>query len=216
MTRSHFPSIRCLLRLAAVSVSACALLLAASPSAQAAQPAAGDSGGLTVTRVIDRPNEKIPVPAEARSMTSTSEAVTAVGELPLPAGVTIKTGETVQVNYADGVGVYAALSDDCTVSATASTPKKTSLSYAYGTGQASVSDGCDGAVYGEARLYAEYFWLQDYRGSSVYPGTRVTWPVTKKCKGTASTRWNTTVAINGSGTIATSKKVTLACGYSQF
>ena len=112
------------LRLAAGLVAAAALVMPSAGLAHATRPSDLASDTTTINRVIDRTGEKMPWPAAARSGAELGR-LSMRAEVSRPAGLTVAIGQSVQVNYADGVVVHQALSDSCDVTASAGYPTKT-------------------------------------------------------------------------------------------
>lgn len=195
-------------------VAASILMFGSSP-AVAADGSTQAEDGPQVDRVIDNSSEKLPVmgihPNSVDSRSTAQESFTVAGEIPLPTGVKLTVGETVQVNYSDGVAVHHALSAACTTSATAYNPYM-------GQGQVrashsiSRSSGCSGGylLVGELESYAPPFWHKRNSGSNtVQPGTTAFVITSKLCVNTSSKLWKArTLNVT---LLAVSPEVSLPC-----
>lgn len=195
----------------------------------AAAPAQADTTAATGTRVIDQTSTAMPVDHAAMSAlkarldvspSSTSPRVASAApnsiksseEVPLPAGVSLEPGQTVQVNYADGTAIHTAISAACTSSSTAEKPYKES-GYAWSYHSHHLSAGCSGStsVNGLLETPGLLGWnAQDFETVTVTPNSTLYWATDKKCKGTSSTRWHGLNSI-GSSVTAQSAEVKLAC-----
>lgn len=108
------------------------LILLGSATPAGAEMSTGDSETLdAVDRVIDLSDQSMPrlVTLERTELAGTGivGVQTVDGTIPLPTGVEIADGETIQVNCSDGLTVYESTAG-CTVTASSGTPfKKTGV-----------------------------------------------------------------------------------------
>lgn len=199
---------------ALVLAAGMSLLLGASPAA--ADTSGGGDEGSAVDRVIDRTDDTMPVLNQsARSFSANTEEVP--GVIPLPDGVTLSVGETVQVNYSDGVAVHEAITLACTTTGTVGNPYKSgnSVTAKHTYGMNSSCGGGNQQIEGKLDSFASPFW---HTRSSVLqlvrPGFTTTWFTSKSCVNSTNTAWKAfTIAqtTSGSTPVATSPQVTLAC-----
>jgi hypothetical protein len=200
---------------------------AAAPASAATAAATGTADG--VTRVVDRTSEAMPVDSAAirtlhariQSLSTAQRtegsanvgAVRSTADIPLPAGVTMKPGETVLVNYADGVVTHTAITASCTSTSSAQTPYKDS-GYAWSYHDHHLSAGCAGgtSVNGLLETKALTFgWTaRDFETVTVDPNSSMYWATDAKCKGSSNTSWHGLNSI-GSSVTAQSATKTLAC-----
>lgn len=173
---------------------------------------------VTVPRTLDRTDEPIPLPSSLRKARADTDGVDVVqAEVPLPDGVTLQVGESVQVNYSDGVAVHTALKATCTQTATASTPKLSTANSVYGRHTFSLSTGCTGKVYPEGRIIRVGLlgiWkAAAVRTIQVLPGALASWNVPWTCRNKNATEWLSVTAGEEAGAaIARSDKKKLNCG----
>ncbi len=198
-----------------------ALLTVAAARPAAADPASpGDAPKpVAVTKVIDRTSEKIPVDVTAVKALQASELAgatnpqaVAVKPVPLPDGVTLQPGETLQVNYSNGVAVHQAITAACTSTSTVDTPY-VSGGYAWSYHSHGISSGCSNSasVNGILSSYAPPLWWQrDFQTVTVTPGSSLYWATNKKCVNSGSKTWHSENAIGSSDT-ALSPDKNLAC-----
>lgn len=92
-------------------------LLGASPKAEAVSP--------PTIRVLDRRDQKLPVLDHANRTPSSASGRLAEGVIPLPKGITLQGGETLEIHYADGTASYQAITSSCTYTSTVGNPFKT-------------------------------------------------------------------------------------------
>jgi hypothetical protein len=119
-------------------------------------------------------------PMTQRSASSGSAAV-AGSAVPLPAGVELRAGETLQVNYSDGIVVHQAVTAACSVTSSVTKPDAAPL------------------------------WHQrDFETTTVFPNTTWYCGTVKGCVNSGSTTWHAENAV-GSSTISLSPNVHLAC-----
>jgi len=190
------------------------VLAAGSTSASASDSAPlGDDAATPSVRVIDRSDESAPAATSAPlTRGAVSPPISVKGVIPVPSEIALRVGETVQVNYSDGVVVHQALAAGCTSSSAVSNPYVAS-GYAWADHSHSLSSGCPSStsVNGILSSFAWPWWHQrDFYTVSVNPGTSVYWSPRKKCQNSSSTTWHTENAI-GSSTTALSADVNLAC-----
>lgn len=155
-----------------------------------------------VDRVIDLSDQSMPklVTPESAELAGTGivGVQTVDGTIPLPAGVDIADGETIQVNYSDGLTVYESTAG-CTVTASSGTPFK---NYTYNTGQASfsfsVSSGCTYRDGGTGLLYGYRGGILGYKSVNKYasalPGRTVYWATSMGCKYGTTRPWYSQIA----------------------
>lgn len=162
MLQTGFQSGRRIATFIGVTAVAGALMIAASPaSASPASASETSSGGdgevLTPNRVIDRTFENLPVDVTAqREAIKLQRPVEVRSAVPLPPGVTLSVGESVQVNYRNGVALHQAVSLGCTTSSTAGTPFSWG-SYAESDDSHYVSSGCPSSQFIQA-VMESYAW----------------------------------------------------------
>lgn len=146
------------------------------------------------------------------------QAVVSDAQVPLSEGVTLGVGETLQVNYSDGVAVHTALKAACTQSSTAGVPKLTTAgNIVYGSHSFSLSAGCSQKVYPEGRVIRVaalgIHKAMAVRTIQVLPGALASWNVQWTCKSKNATEWfSVTAGEVGGAAIATSAKKKLNCG----
>ena len=148
----------------------------------------------------------------ALAQEAVSPPIAVDGVIPVPADISLRVGETVQVNYGDGVIVHRALAAGCTSSSAVSNPYVAS-GYAWSDHSHSLSSGCPSStsVNGILSSFAWPWWQQrDFYTVTVSPGTSVYWSPRKQCQNSGSTTWHAENAI-GSSTTALSADVNLAC-----
>lgn len=189
-------------------------LAAGSMSASASDSAPPHDDPTTPSvRVVDRSVENAPATKRAPlTHDAVSPPISVEGVIPVPDDIIVRVGETVQVNYSDGVVVHQALAAGCTSSSAVSNPYVAS-GYAWADHSHSLSSGCPGStsVNGILSSFAWPLWHQrDFYTVSVSPGTSVYWSPRKRCQNSGSTTWHTENAI-GSSTTALSADVNLAC-----
>ena len=167
----------------------------------------------TPVRVIDRTGEKLPADVTAQREALELERPVAVrSAVPLPEGVKLSVGETVQVNYSDGVAVHQAITLACTITSSGGNPYKTG-NRAQAAHTHHVSSGCPSSQFIQAVLesYSWPWWhTRDITNSMVQPGWTSYFFTEKACVNSHNTQWK---ARNdrGTTTIAQSPEVTLAC-----
>lgn len=192
----------------------------------AANPAASnissDNGtnAVAVDQIIDRTSDRMPVDAIAMNAlqvrqqraSASQQPVTVHTPIPLPAGVALRTGEKVQVNYSDGVVVHQALAASCTATSSVGNPYVSNgvalASHSYG-----LSGGCSAtaSVNGILSSFAWPWWHQrDFRTVTVYPASTTYWATRKICVNSGSTSWHAENAV-GSSSISLTPDVNLAC-----
>ncbi|QRY41078.1 hypothetical protein JVX92_01985 [Microbacterium hominis] len=192
----------------------CGVLAAGSTSASASDSAPlGDDAATPSVRVVDRTNESAPAATRAPLMgDAVSPPVSVKGVIPVPPEINLRVGESVQVNYSDGVVVHQALAAGCTSSSAVSNPYVAS-GYAWSDHSHSLSSGCPNStsVNGILSSFAWPLWHQrHFYTVTVTPGTSVYWSPRKQCQNNGSTTWHAENAI-GSSTTALSADVNLAC-----
>lgn len=201
MAFQNQPFTRHLARVLAVTLAACALIGAGATRAHATEPTVGEPGP-SVDRVIDRSHEKMPWRAAARS-TAAQEGIVVGVASPVPADLAPGEGETVQVNYADGVVLHQSIAAGCTVSKSAGVPEKRS-----GKAQArhtlEVSVGCTNR-YSATGYLIEGSATRDSDTWSGGPGSYASWLTSRTCSGSGGRAW---YAMTDD---VTSAKITLAC-----
>lgn len=202
---------------ASIATATPALAAAESPSTLQSVP---------VTRVLNLTSQQVPMdhaalntitkklaatPSSARSASGATAAVEG-SAVPLPAGVKLSAGETLQVNYSDGVVTHQAVTAACQVTSSVTKPYKSNNSgradHTYGLGS-----GCSGATSVNAILssYAAPLWHQrDFESTTVSPKTTMYWGTVKGCVNSGSTTWHAENAV-GSSSISLSPNVNLAC-----
>lgn len=213
------PAFRHTTRVAGAVVLVAALVLAGSGNARADDlpPDSGDQMRSN-HRVLDRSNELMPRPALAAGMQDDSGRPLAVpGVIPLPAGLSLALGETVQVNYADGVAVHTALAAKCTQSATAETPRLSTVNSVLANHTFSLSSGCLQKARPEGRLtrvgLLGFWFAEDLRVVTVNPGATYYWTTSRACANKNATEWLSVTAGEEAGAaIATSPKKSFKCG----
>ncbi|MGN6426067.1 MAG: hypothetical protein ACTHMF_04540 [Leifsonia sp.] len=193
-------------------------------STAAASPGAGspvESPKLTAeTRVVDRTSEKMPVDAaamdslraRARATIDIPTTSVAAKPIPLPPDVAIRPGETVQVDYSDGVAVHRMLAPACTSTSTVDTPY-VSGGYAWSYHTHGLSAGCPGSASVNgilSSLAPPWWWQRDFTTVTVTPGSTLYWPTNRKCESGGATSWHSENAI-GSSVTALSPDRSLAC-----
>lgn len=207
------------LALVTVSVATAGPAMASSDSSFAPDASVPD-------RVIDLSSERVPwdyaalakvddelsaTPTTHRSTSQTTSAVLG-GAVPLPEGAQLRVGETLQVNYSDGIVVHQAVTAACTATSSVSNPYKSGSAgradHSYG-----LSSGCPGNTSVNAILssFAAPWWHQrDFKTVSVIPGTTSYWGTTRTCVNSNSTTWHAENAV-GSSSISLSSNVNIAC-----
>lgn len=164
-------------------------------------------------RIIDRTFERMPIPSTAaQALQSTGVTTEEYVPIPLPPGVKLALGETVQVNYSDGVVTQQAIALACTSTSSVQTPYVSS-----GTARSrhthGISSGCaqTASVNGILSSFAWPWWYQrDFETVTVYPNSTVSWSTIRGCQSSGSTTWHSENAI-GSSIAALSPDVNLAC-----
>jgi hypothetical protein len=197
-----------------------AAMLAATPIPMSPQPADDAPSSAHATVVIDRTSESVPVDAaarkelEARALADPDgpSSVLALKEVPLPAGVKLQPGESVQVNYSNGVAVHQMNALGCTATSTVDTPY-VSGGYAWSYHTYGLGTNCSGStdVNGilESHSWPLWHW-RDWETRSVTPGSKLYWATNKKCVNGGLTSWHSLNTI-GSSTISSSPDKELAC-----
>ena len=164
-------------------------------------------------RIVDRTFESMPIQATAaRTLPSTGLTTEAYVPIPLPPGFELAVGETVQVNYSDGVVTQQAIALACTSTSSVGNPYVTSgqarSSHSHG-----LSSGCaaKASVNGILSSYAAPWWHQrDFETVTVNPDYTVYWVTSRACVNSGTTTWHSENAI-GSSVTALSPNVNLAC-----
>lgn len=156
-----------------------AICLMASPL-QMVDATAQDGQEISL-RVINLPDDRMPLPEAAAARAGNSDGVDSMvpGVIPLPDGVRIGVGERVQVNYLDGVVVHVQTLAGCTVSHSAGNPYK-SNGMARAAHSFGLSSGCPSREYVTGRLWGHvnFFWgyrLQYSHTVIVVPGNTYFW-----------------------------------------
>ncbi|WJY00879.1 hypothetical protein [Curtobacterium sp. 458] len=124
----------------------------------------------------------------------------------------LEPGQSVQVNYKDGVVVQRAVTASCTVKDTVQTPYKES-GYAWSYHDYGRSAGCSGSVtvVGLLSSYAPPSWhYRDRDEQTTAPNQTTYWATNAKCKNTSTQKWHSENAI-GSSTTSLSPDKNLAC-----
>ena len=200
----------------AASVAFAVAPASAAPSVAKATPGTQSTEAKPAPdRVIDRTSERIPIDVgtlQARQQAAGNGQAVAIKPVPLPAGVVLQLGETVQVNYADGVAVHTAIAAGCSSTSTVDTPYVSS-GYAWSYHTHGLSTGCVGSasVNGILSSFAwPNWWQRDFSTVMVTPGSTLYWATNRKCVNTGSTTWHSENAIGSSDT-ALSPDKNLAC-----
>lgn len=205
-----------------VAIAASVVFAAAPATASPAHTRSSDIATNTAPpdQVIDRTSERMPVDATAMNTlqarqpaaSASQQVVSTNTPIPLPAGVVLRTGETIQVNYSDGVVVHQAIAASCTSTSSVQNPY-VSGGYAWSYHTHGLSSGCSGStdVNGILSSFAWPLWHQrDFETVTVTPGSSLYWATDKKCANSGSTTWHSENAIGSSDT-ALSPDVNLAC-----
>lgn len=200
------------IRVASVVATVGALsILGASPAYANTSPATDDERS-AATRVLDITDQSMPRPAaESRGLAPGGSVETEV--IPLPAGLKLRVGESVQVNYADGVAVHEAVAAGCTVSIEAGVPTESgNVATAYHW--YSFTTGCADAtriVTAGLSSYAWPLWHQRaFQTRTINRGTGQSIVTQKTCANTNSTSWLSETG-PGSVVLATSAEASLRC-----
>lgn len=190
-----------------------ALTFSAAPAIAATGAPADGNVDVGAVRIIDRTSESMPLrTTAAKTLQSTGMTPEAYVPIPLPPGVELAAGETVQVNYSDGVITQQAITASCTTSSSVETPY-VATGYARSRHSHGLSSGCAGTadVNGILSSYAAPWWHQrKFVTVTVTPGAMVSWSTTKACQNSGTTTWHSENAIGSSDT-ALSPDVNLAC-----
>lgn len=205
---------------ASVAFAVAPATAAPSSAVKASTAAVGDGTSPSpADRVIDRTSERIPIDVtavntlKARQLNASDggQAI-AIKPVPLPDGVVLKPGETIQVNYADGVAVHTAIAAGCSSTSTVDTPY-VSGGYAWSYHTHGLSTGCSGSAYVNGILSSlawPNWWQRDFETVNVTPGSTLYWATNRKCVNSGSTTWHSENAIGSSDT-ALSPDKNLAC-----
>lgn len=186
----------------------------APASASASTSMASESSEVAPDRILERADQSMPVAVSASRVAGSGETITVIGEIPVPSDIRLSVGETVQINYVDGVVTHTAVTRACTQTATVSLPYKTGSSarshHEYG-----LSSGCvdnEQRAEGVMSSHAWPVWHQRAwaRTSIIRPGTLISWNVTKACTSNGSTLWRATTG-QGANVVAASGEKSLAC-----
>lgn len=151
--------------------------------------------------------------ASARGAEASDDVAAAVGKpIPLPAGVTLEAGDTVQVLYSDGVVMHEAATRTCTVTSSVTNPRKVNntvrADHTYGLGT-----GCRDrtTVVGLLDSWAPPLWHQrDFERITVSPKTTMYWGTVKGCVNSTTKTWHAENAV-GASSISLSADKSLAC-----
>ncbi|TDW29882.1 hypothetical protein EDD25_1600 [Cryobacterium psychrophilum] len=194
-------------------------IAAANPVASYTAPDNG-TNAVAVDQIIDRMSDRMPVDATAinalqerqQTASANQQPVTVHTPIPLPAGVALRTGENVQVNYSDGVVVHQSLAASCTATSSVGNPYVSNgvalASHSYG-----LSGGCSAtaSVNGILSSFAWPWWHQrDFHTVNVSPSSTTYWATRKICVNTGSTTWHAENSV-GSSSISLTPDVNLAC-----
>ena len=194
-------------------------IAAANPAASNISSDNGTSA-VAVDHIIDRTSDRMPVAAiamdalQVRQQTASAnqQPVTVHTPISLPAGVALRTGKTVQVNYSDGVVVHQALAASCTATSSVGNPEIYNelalASHSYG-----LSGGCSAtaSVKGILSSFAWPWWHpRDFRTVTVRPAGTTYWTTRTICVNSASTTWHAENAV-GSSIITVTPDINLAC-----
>lgn len=197
-----------------VAFAVAALAVGGGAPAYASQTPSDDGSGGPIDRVIDHSDQAMPTSQSAARMANGDQPVTIVGEIPLPEDLQLRVGETVQVNYSDGVVTHEAVTAACTVSALSGNPYRTSAAQARSHHEYSLSSSCGDASHTAEGLMSSYAWPVWHQRAWVYVtvnrGTLKSWDVTKKCDSNASSLWRSTTS-RGANVVASSGEVSLGC-----
>lgn len=209
-----------LVRTAVLATSVVALTFAGSVSTQANDSVKDDISRVSFSRVIDLSRETLPTSSSAQAadeavLQNPDIVVESPGVLALPTGIELSPGETLQVNYADGVAVYEAITASCTITRVANTPTKYTPSTpdrATTTFSVSLTSGCsNGPFYGHLMRGTPPLDVSVASKNVVgAPGSTMYWATYKNCLTTAWHKYYSEVT--GMMGVKTSKAVTLACG----
>lgn len=196
--------------LAGVLMLAAVTCSAAPASASTSTP---DDGRVDIAkiRIFDRTYERMPARATA-SQTLAGISTQSYVPMLLPPGVALAAGESLQVNYSDGVVTQQAIALGCTATSSVSNPYVQSggarAQHSYG-----LSSGCGATAYVNGILgsFAWPLWHnRDFRSVTVRPGFTTYWTTSRVCVNSGSTTWRSENFI-GSAVTAVSSAVNLAC-----
>lgn len=202
---------------------------AASPATASTDAGEAPTKVLAVDRVIDRTSEFLPLNRAALNTLATRtqsvltgasteqaglRSTTATAALPLPAGVTLDPGETVRVNYSDGVATHQMVSASCKITDSVQNPYVDG-GYAWSYHTYGKSAGCAGntSINGILSSYAAPWWHQrDFTTETTQPNQTTYWATDAKCKNKTKSKWHSE-NVAGTATTSLSPDTTIACNY---
>ena len=195
----------------AVAAVGALTILGASPAYANTSPATDDERS-AVTRVLDLTDQSMPRPAtESRSVAPRGSVETEV--IPLPSGLQLSVGESVQVNYADGVAVHQAVAAGCTVSIEAGVPTKSgniATAYHWYSFTSECGDSSRIVTAGLSSYAAPLWHQRAFQTRTINRGTGQSIVTQKTCANSNTTSWRAETG-PGSIVLATSGEARLAC-----